>query len=65
MHSQFLLTPEQAADQLNVCRTKLYSLLTSGDLASVKIGRSRRIPVDALHAYVESLRSQPPVSGAV
>lgn len=55
---QILLTPERAADQLDVGRTTIYALIASGDLDSVKIGRSRRIPSDALVAYVERLRSQ-------
>ncbi len=55
---QILLAPERAADQLSVGRTTIYALIASGDLESVKIGRSRRIPVDALVAYVERLRTQ-------
>ncbi len=53
-----LLTPERAADQLDVGRTTVYSLIASGELDSVKIGRSRRIPADALVAYVERLRTR-------
>lgn len=55
---QILLAPERAAEQLGVGRTTIYALIASGDLESVKIGRSRRIPVDALVAYVERLRTQ-------
>jgi excisionase family DNA binding protein len=55
---QILLTPERAAEQLDVGRTTVYGLITSGELDSVKIGRSRRIPADALVAYVERLRGQ-------
>ena len=55
---QILLAPERAADQLGVVRTTVYAFIASGDLESVKIGRSRRIPVDALVAYVERLRTQ-------
>lgn len=53
-----LLTPERAAERLDISRTTVYALLASGELDSVKIGRSRRIPTEALAAYVDRLRSQ-------
>lgn len=53
-----LLTPEVAAERLSCGRTKIYELLRSGELESVKVGRLRRVPVDALNAYVESLRQK-------
>ena len=52
---KLLSTPEEAAEALGVKRTFLYSLLMSGQLISVKVGRSRRIPVIALQGYVERL----------
>jgi excisionase family DNA binding protein len=45
-----LLTPEQAAASLSICRTRIYELLRSGELRSVQIGMSRRIPVADLEA---------------
>ena len=56
-----LLTPEQAGARLAICRTKVYELLRRGELESVQIGASRRIPLAALAEYVERLRR---VSGA-
>jgi excisionase family DNA binding protein len=54
-----LLTPVQAAKRLNVARSFLYNhLLMSGSLASVKIGKCRRIPVSALEAYVARLLAE-------
>jgi excisionase family DNA binding protein len=53
-----LLTAEQAAASLAICRTKVYELLRNGELESVQIGASRRIPADALAEYVEGLRTQ-------
>jgi excisionase family DNA binding protein len=53
-----LLTPERAAERLDIGRTTVYALMASGELDSVKIGRSRRIPSDALTAYIERLRGQ-------
>jgi excisionase family DNA binding protein len=55
--SQLLLTAEQAAKALAVCRTKVYDLLRKGELESVQIGTSRRIPYEALTEYVQRLRS--------
>jgi excisionase family DNA binding protein len=56
-----LLTPEQAATSLAICRTKVYELLRSGQLESVRIGSSRRIPSEAIHDYVGRLRRGAPV----
>lgn len=53
-----LIRPEQAALALGVSRTKVYELMASGQLASVKIGRSRRIPVDALTAFVSAIAAE-------
>jgi excisionase family DNA binding protein len=55
MSDQLLLTPEVAADRLSVSRAKTYQLIKSGELKSVKIGRSRRVPAAALVEYVERL----------
>ncbi len=52
---QLLLTPEQAAQRLALGRTRVYALLRGGAIESVKIGRSRRIPLKALERYVAQL----------
>jgi len=49
-----LLTVEDAAQALALGRTKIYELLDAGKLRSIKIGRARRIPVDALHEFVRT-----------
>jgi len=54
--SQVLLTPEEAAKALRISRSKLYDLLRSGTVESVRIDRLRRIPPQALHEYIERLR---------
>lgn len=56
---RLLLRPEEAARLLGVGRTQLYALLREGRLESVTIGRLRRVPVSACHAFVESLRTEP------
>jgi excisionase family DNA binding protein len=51
-----LVTPEQAGITLSICRTRVYDLLRRGELESVQIGTSRRIPSAALSDYVQRLR---------
>jgi excisionase family DNA binding protein len=50
-----MLTLEEAALALRVGRSKVYDLMRSGELRSVKIGGSRRISVNALAEYVATL----------
>jgi excisionase family DNA binding protein len=52
-----LLTPERAAERLDLGRTKVFELIASGELESVRIGRARRIPADAVASYVARLRA--------
>ncbi len=52
-----LLTPLQAATVLGISRTRVFALLARGEIESVHIGRSRRIPAAALHDFVARLRS--------
>jgi excisionase family DNA binding protein len=54
--THLLLTAEQAAASLAICRTKVYELLRNGQLESIRIGTSRRIPTSALAEYVERIR---------
>lgn len=60
-----LLTIPQAALVLAVGRTTLYELIGAGELEAVHIGRSIRVPVDALRSFVDRRRpSQPPATVA-
>jgi excisionase family DNA binding protein len=52
---KLLLRVEEAAALLDVGRTRIYDLITSGALQSVKIGGSRRVPAAALQRYVDEL----------
>lgn len=53
---RLVLTVEEAAGCLGIGRSMMYTLVMSGEVESVLIGRLRRIPVDALTAYVAKLR---------
>lgn len=48
---KLLLTPSEAATALGIGRSKLYELLQTGQLASVRIGTCHRVPTRALHNY--------------
>ncbi|MEU9832279.1 helix-turn-helix domain-containing protein [Streptosporangium sp. NPDC048047] len=52
-----LLTVSEAAAALAISRSKLYELIASGAVASVRIDGSRRVPVSALHDYIARLAS--------
>jgi excisionase family DNA binding protein len=56
--TRLLLTPEEAAQVLGIGRTKVYELMLSNALESVKIGASRRIPADSLTTFVAGLRGR-------
>ena len=49
---RLLLTVPEAALRLGVGRSFLYRLVMAGEVRSVKLGRSRRIPVRALEEFV-------------
>ena len=55
---KLLLTVEEAARQLSIGRPKMWQLVMRGEVLSVKIGASRRIPTTALEAYVERLGAE-------
>ncbi|KJE21497.1 DNA-binding protein, excisionase family [Frankia torreyi] len=56
--TKLLLTPTEAAELLGVSRSTIYELMNSGDIESVRIGRSRRIPSAALVTFVARLRGE-------
>jgi excisionase family DNA binding protein len=57
---QLLLKVHEAARMLGVGRTKAYELIAGGELQVVHIGRAARVPLVAVHRYVEALLSPPP-----
>ena len=52
-----LVRPEDAATVLGIGRTKVYELIRSGALRSVRVGGLRRIPVAALDEFVARLEA--------
>lgn len=57
---RMLVSVDDAARRLSISRSLLYELLAAGRLPSVRIGRLRRIPVEALDAFVQEMMSQGP-----
>lgn len=46
------LTVAEAARRIGMGRTKLYEYVSSGEIASVKIGSLRRIPAEAVNEFL-------------
>jgi len=50
-----LLTVPEVMTALRLSRAKVYDLIRSGELTTVKIGRCRRIPPTAVSDYIARL----------
>lgn len=53
-----LYTVKEAVEQLSLGVTKTYELMARGQLESVTIGKARRIPAEALDAFIRKLRAE-------
>jgi excisionase family DNA binding protein len=51
-----LLKPEEAALVLALSRSKVYELMRSGRLHTIKIDGSRRVPVEAVDDFIARAR---------
>ena len=56
--NRLLYRVERAAELCDMGRSKFWDLVMSGQIRSVKIGRSRRIPADALDAFIKHLDAE-------
>ncbi len=52
------LTPEEVGRVLGIGRTFVYDLLASGQLESIKLGRRRLVPVDAIERLIAEERQR-------
>lgn len=52
MQVKLLLSVDEAARVLSLGRTLVYDLVMRREIASIKVGRMRRIPVAALQEFV-------------
>jgi excisionase family DNA binding protein len=53
MEKLFVRVPT-AAEALDICRSKAYAMVASGELPSVRFGKSVRVPVSALREWAET-----------
>ena len=52
-----LVSVAQAGELLSLGQTEIYRLVRQGEIASVKIGRSRRVVAASVESYVERLQA--------
>ncbi len=57
---RLLYRPREAAAATGLSPAKFYQLIASGEIPSVKIGKSRRVPVEALRAWVQEKAAEQP-----
>ena len=53
-----LYRPVVAAQRLGIGKTKIFELMKSGDLRSVKVGRARLVPERAILEFVERIEAE-------
>ena len=58
MTTKLLLTADEAAEALSLSRSTVYVELAAGRLESISVGRARRIPADAIDAWLQSKRHE-------
>ena len=64
MTEKYLLKVEEAAELLSIGRSHVYELIASGELETVKIGRSRRVRPTALQELIARHEVEPETAGA-
>ena len=55
---RMLYTVDEVAGMLGLGRTKIYELIKLGELTSVQISRARRVPSDAVTAFIARLAAR-------
>lgn len=50
---KLLIKPKEAAQMLAISKTTMYEMLTTGEIRSVRIGRSIRIPIRELEQWIQ------------
>jgi excisionase family DNA binding protein len=55
---QLMYRPAEAAQVLGICRTRVFALIKSGRLRSVKLGTARYITAEALRTFVRELEQE-------
>jgi excisionase family DNA binding protein len=55
---KLLLRVHEAAEILSIARSKAYAMVHAGELPSVKLGKSIRVPAASLKQFVEGLEAR-------
>lgn len=50
--SKMLLRPREVVDVTGYSRSMVYALIASGEIPSVRVGRTVRVPTDALKQWI-------------
>ena len=50
---RLVVTVPEAARMLGLSRARLYPLISTGEIPSLKIGRCRRVPVREIESFIE------------
>lgn len=53
-----LLSVEEAAARAGIARSRLYLLMREGEVDSIRLGRRRLIPLEAIDGFVDRLPRQ-------
>ena len=53
MEMPTLYTPNQVADYLHISRGTIYSLISRGQISSMKVGRKRRFTASQIKDYLQ------------
>ena len=57
MTNRLLYSIPDAADQLSISARVLERLISDGEVETVKIGRRRLVPADALEDYIKKVKA--------
>lgn len=58
-NERLVWTVDEAADQLGIGRTAFYALIGRGELRTITIGRSRRVPKAELERFLHECLEEP------
>ena len=56
---KLLLKVSEAGEMIGVGRSRMYEMIYTGDIPSIRIGKSIRIPKRALESWVEERQGSP------
>ena len=59
---RYTVSVKVAAQMTSICGTRIFAAIRSGELKSLKVGKSRLIRVADLHAWIDSFAVQDPDS---